>query len=456
MLGVLPLFYNPQAQDIAIIGLGSGLSSHFALTGPNVQSVVTIEIEPKVVEAAKLFYPANERFYDDPRSTLIVDDALAYFSVSNKKYDIIISEPSNPWISGIANLFTHEFYKKIAMKLKNDGVYAQWFHLYQMNNDIVMSVLKAVDSSFSDYKIYQSENSDIIIVCFKKPQKNIPDWKSIDLKFNDFEREMVDFSENNELDGLFIADKNDLHEFVKRFPHMNSDYYPYLDLNAEKSRYMNKVSDLDKIFKRNPIDVYGILANRQSKLANRSIAKLLRFGRNIAKMESYLIRNPKHVIPVHPQLQENVPKLRKNYQRFIKSIESGVAPDDWIDFSNECYEYYALIHQGTFGEIYEPFFEIILDYLEKSQAPIEVKNSINYMKCFSLGSFEQANELLDDLLKDAVENKYWLHRPYLIQSGALVFYKTNQKQKSLGLINALGDGGMISSNVIKAKNLSKK
>jgi spermidine synthase len=96
---------------VANIGLGSGITTHTLLASPRLTRVDTIEIEPAMREGAKIFSTRNRRAFEDPRSKIIIEDAKTYFSTHNERYDLIISEPSNPWVSGVSGLFSVEFYR---------------------------------------------------------------------------------------------------------------------------------------------------------------------------------------------------------------------------------------------------------------------------------------------------------------------------------------------------------
>jgi spermidine synthase len=105
--------FHERARTAANIGLGSGLTTHVLLTNPNLQAVDTVEIEPAVVEGAKAFGKRVERVYKDPRSHIHIEDAKTFFYNRKEKYDLIVSEPSNPWVSGVSGRFSNDssFYK---------------------------------------------------------------------------------------------------------------------------------------------------------------------------------------------------------------------------------------------------------------------------------------------------------------------------------------------------------
>jgi len=167
MLAMLPLGHKPEARKAAVIGFGSGMSTTLLLNSPTLESVETIEIEPAMVEGAHNFRPIVNAAFDDPRSRIVIDDAKSYFARGRNHYDIIVSEPSNPWVSGVASLFTEEFYARLANYLNDGGVLSQWVHTYQMDTPTLAAIFKAVAKTFPDYTIYTSNDSDIVIVARK-------------------------------------------------------------------------------------------------------------------------------------------------------------------------------------------------------------------------------------------------------------------------------------------------
>jgi len=122
LTGALPLAVRPDARRVAVIGIGTGLTTHTLLGSDAVESVETIEIEPAMARASMRFAPRNSNTFADPRSHIVFDDAKTFFSTHNRKYDVIVSEPSNPWVSGTSSLFTAEFYRHVRRYLQPGGV----------------------------------------------------------------------------------------------------------------------------------------------------------------------------------------------------------------------------------------------------------------------------------------------------------------------------------------------
>ncbi|MCL2880837.1 MAG: hypothetical protein FWF29_11395, partial [Treponema sp.] len=229
-------------RAVAVIGFGSGMTTHFVLGNSAIDFVDTIEIEPAMVEAAHHFRPLVERAFTDPRSHIIIDDAKSYFATNQKRYDIIISEPSNPWVSGVASLFTEEFYQFIPRHLTDNGLFVQWVHVYEITPALINTILKAMLPHFADVQIFQSSRSDWIILASPRekmmalPEVTIPThW---DEKFlQEIARRGLDSA--SDLYSLYLGDKELLQTYTTLYPQIgrNSDFFPVLQLAAPQARF---------------------------------------------------------------------------------------------------------------------------------------------------------------------------------------------------------------------------
>ena len=131
LLAHVPLVLHPDPQTVFIVGWGSGSTAGSAALYP-VRSLTCAEIEPEVFRTAGFFRDLNFGVQGDPRFTLLLQDARTVLLTDKRAYDLIISEPSNPWVSGMAGLFTSEFYRLALRRLNDDGVFCQWFHYYDL------------------------------------------------------------------------------------------------------------------------------------------------------------------------------------------------------------------------------------------------------------------------------------------------------------------------------------
>lgn len=239
IVGALPLVLHPGTRTVANIGLGSGITSHTLLTSPQVTRVDTIEIESAILDGAKAFKLRNHRAFDDPRSRIYIEDAKTFFSTHNQRYDLIVSEPSNPWVSGVAGLFSVEFYRLLKRYLTDGGLLVQWLQLYEIDVDRVASVMKALDQNFNDYAIYATNFGDAVIIA--SPNGVVPEIPSILPDLPLLRQEMTRLNINTAQDltirklgskKLFSPWLGDLNAPA------NSDYHPYLDQLASRDRFM--------------------------------------------------------------------------------------------------------------------------------------------------------------------------------------------------------------------------
>lgn len=172
MLGQLPLLVAPRVENGLIVGYGSGVSVGSMLQS-EIKSVECVELEPTAIEADSFFNHVNNHPLDDSRLRLIIDDARTYLRVNPTAYDMIVSEPSHPWVPGVANLFTREFFELGRNRLKDDGVFVQWLQIYQLSTESLRSVLATFRSVFPHVMVFRVKGAvdgkDLILVGSRQP-----------------------------------------------------------------------------------------------------------------------------------------------------------------------------------------------------------------------------------------------------------------------------------------------
>jgi spermidine synthase len=159
---------QPDAKDVAIIGLGTGMTVKAVGTFP-VESIKVLEIEPAMAEAAAFFEKKIGGILKDPRVKIIPSDGRNYMLATPQLYDLIISEPSNPWIAGIASLFTQDFYSVAKQKLKPGGIFAQWIHVYSMSPDDFRMVLRTFSEAFPHLSVWNMQESHFLLIGSSTP-----------------------------------------------------------------------------------------------------------------------------------------------------------------------------------------------------------------------------------------------------------------------------------------------
>ena len=172
LVGHLPLMMT-DAKRVAVVGWGSGMTVGAALTHP-ITTVGAYEIESAVVEASRFFEPGNGSPLphngaplDDPRVTMIIGDARGELRRQTEPYDVIINQPSNPWLTGVANLFTRDFFELLAAKLAPDGVVCQWFQTYGMSEEATRTLIATFRSVFPHVVTFADR--DLIMLGSRQP-----------------------------------------------------------------------------------------------------------------------------------------------------------------------------------------------------------------------------------------------------------------------------------------------
>ncbi|MBI2753246.1 MAG: spermidine synthase [Betaproteobacteria bacterium] len=241
LTGALPLALRPDARSAAVIGIGTGLTMHTLLQSMAIERVETVEIESAMAEASRGFLPRNSAAFADPRGSILIDDAKTFFSTHNRRYDIIISEPSNPWVSGVSNLFTREFYRRIRTHLNRGGMLVQWFQLYEIDASLVASVMVALGEEFPHYAVFAPSDHDVLIVASEAPVPHPAQAKVFEEPGLARELWTVHVLWAGDLDARYLGNRATLEPlFASYGMPANSDYYPVLDLNAAKHRFMER------------------------------------------------------------------------------------------------------------------------------------------------------------------------------------------------------------------------
>jgi Flp pilus assembly protein TadD len=163
LLGHLPLLLHQDPKAICVIGLGSGVTAGSVLRHP-VTRVDVLEISPAVVEASEFFRVENGEPLADGRTRLIVGDGRTHLAFTSSAYDVVISEPSNPWMAGMAGLFTREFFEIVRRRLEPGGIFCQWAHAYDMSDADLRSIVATFISVFPRTTLWLSGDSDILLV----------------------------------------------------------------------------------------------------------------------------------------------------------------------------------------------------------------------------------------------------------------------------------------------------
>jgi predicted membrane-bound spermidine synthase len=240
LLANLPLMVKPQAKDVFVLGMGSGITAGAVLSYPVNQVVVAENCKP-VISAARLFAGWNRHVLDSPRVRIEIQDARTVLKLHQQLYDVIITEPSNPWTVGVGSVFSREFYEIAARRLKPGGLICQWFHVYEMNDDILKLVLRTFGSVFPYMEIWDTRNGDIVMLGSLHPWATGPQVFRQGFAIDRVRTDMAMININSPVALLArqVASQNTGFAIAGPGP-IQSDLFPILEYAAPEAFFMGK------------------------------------------------------------------------------------------------------------------------------------------------------------------------------------------------------------------------
>ena len=217
ILGQLAVLVAPKLNKGLLVGFASGVTAGSVLQSP-IAAVECVELERAAISSARFFEHVNRHPLTDPRLRMIVDDARTYLRVNPAKFDLIISEPSHPWVPGVANLFTREFFTLGRERLNDDGIFVQWFQIYQLSNESLRSILATFQETFPHVVVFRvqgaAKGKDLILLGSRQPI----DLGIMGQRLNDpraqFELNRINLHSEEDVRAWFVCDETKLRPAV--------------------------------------------------------------------------------------------------------------------------------------------------------------------------------------------------------------------------------------------------
>jgi predicted membrane-bound spermidine synthase len=167
MSGVISAVLHPNPRRALVVGLGTGSTAGWLADAPGIERVDVVELEEAVLEMARRSTPVNRNVLSNPKVRIHIADGREYLLCSKETYDIIISEPSNPYRAGIASLYSLEFYQSVAARLNPGGVFAKWLQGYEVDTQTVKTVYTTLGEVFPEIETWFTKTNDLHLVCRK-------------------------------------------------------------------------------------------------------------------------------------------------------------------------------------------------------------------------------------------------------------------------------------------------
>ncbi len=451
LAGLLPLAFVPDARSAAVIGHGSGITTSYLLGSPGLEEVTTIEIEPEMIAGSRVFLPANRRAFEDPRSRFVIDDAKAFFAYRRRRFDIITSEPSNPWVSGTAGLFSTEFYRRVRRYMAPGAVFVQWIQLYEVTDELILTVLAALHENFPAYRGFMVANSDLLIVASADVAMPEPDWSVLDYPAIARSLAQVPPLTPDLLEAMELFDRSVLEPVFRAGHEVNSDYDPVLDHGAERARFMDTGA----------LGVYGLAGDR-GELVRTLDGERLGFG-------------PYHAPPVrdlpavyqrargnwiHAALEGRAPDLtvvgapsRVAFQAWshhrdrIENLEQ-TRPENWSAWIDQVMTLDHALHGVTAGVVDTTFYNAVFRTVERYDAPEPVRDAVDFLYGTAAWDFERVPGPAARIIARLQVGRPWINPGILLDGTVTALLALDRPEAALEALETLapytyrGDGDL--------------
>lgn len=426
MLGWIGRSYAKRPYRAAMIGMGSGQTANTILQDSACSSLDLIEIEPVVYELSRWFYPMNRFVYEDSRIKIHFQDARIFFARQKIPYDLVISEPSNPWVSGVSSLFTDEFYAEMKSRITKDGILVQWMHSYESSSEMIFSTLKTIRKNFDHVTVISIPNQlDFYVVASSSPITTRP------LLTGNFDSSLLaaNFFVRQDLSGGMESIHEDAIDIATEDSPINSEFHPFLDVEAERSFFQRKNSSffieieantisLDAIAR--PVIPAGMYHNplRRSILGRafpieenyeRARVKMVKSDTIDATTRISLLHQFRTTIPAWTWGFPKVKAMTDEFHRHIDSIRDTTS-------DAELFRWYWFMtrgkHDSAFGHLWkamdllpadltqENFFDIYAYLIAIGNYPLAIK-----AREAAISQFPKSNERYDFAMLDRILQK---------------------------------------------------
>ncbi|HEV8130967.1 MAG TPA: fused MFS/spermidine synthase [Acidobacteriota bacterium] len=169
MSGLIGAILHPNPKSALVVGLGTGSTAGWLGAVPSIERVDVVELEPVILQVARECQPVNARAMENPKIHIAIGDGRETLLVAPQRYDMIVSEPSNPYRAGIASLFTQDFYRAAAKRLNDGGFFLQWIQAYEVDSQTVRTAYCTLASVFPVVETFQTTISDLLLVGSARP-----------------------------------------------------------------------------------------------------------------------------------------------------------------------------------------------------------------------------------------------------------------------------------------------
>ena len=253
--GHIPLLLKPDAEDLLLISLGSGITAGSVAAHP-VKRIEAVEIVPTLLDVQPLFAKENRNVLADKRFHLTFWDGRHYIRVTKRKYDLVISDLFQPDSAGVGSLYTLEHFLNVKVKLKKGGAMAQWLPMYQLSPENLKIIMRTFAQAFDHVVVWggdiNSELPALMLFGSSEPIRIQPEKLALRLELDSVKKDMIEHADPLSFLSFYIMDRRGIMSFTDGSP-INSDNRPVIEYSAPRNiwnRKENAVINFASLIKR--------------------------------------------------------------------------------------------------------------------------------------------------------------------------------------------------------------
>ncbi len=420
-LSLFPGALHSNPKHVLIVGLGTGTTAGWIAKDPRVERVDVLELESEVVAFAKRCAAVNQDALNNPKVNVIIGDARELLLTTKRTYDIIVSQPSNPYRAGISSLFSKEFYEAVIGKLKPNGLFAQWLQMYEASPKVLGSVSKTLQSVFPATELWESEQrADLLMVSGRKRWTH--DLKKLRkrLQLPIYQQALRDIWGVKGVHGLFtgyVGSFDIIRDIVKQnHGKLNTDDAPFVEFDFSKNVGQNVHIEVSKLRKR-AHNIGAAKPHTHNGTLNWQKVIELRSSRTIIASALIPIQPYSAKDSARRQLARNLYQ-KKQYSRVLKVWD--LKKDSPLPYGDLLMLAHVTVMQKN------PAASSYLEQI-KSVYPIDYKLSKALQHALDKQPAEKVAKLLHEAFKEAQTNP-WFSVALMEQALPLSFWVANQSK----------------------------
>jgi len=336
-------------------------------------------------------------------------------------------------------LFTNEFYQRVRTYLTPDGVLGQWLHLYEIDDGLVLSVIRAVHQNFASYEVFLTADVDILIIASNRPTLPKPDWSVFSLP--GIAKDLAHFRRITPevLENARLVTREVLAPLIGDARGANSDFYPTLDLRTERTRYMKEFAKGFEGLSGSRFDI-GAALTQQRILPTAETVSTLDITRVNALVLGARLRGGERPEPGNLQIGDrDFREAAERAQTLRDLMAANHPPADWRTFFTLVTDVEYDRHAGTMGWADEAWYAAVTRFLDQQRAPADCRLALRFMHAIATYDWPRAAEQVDALVRSRADGVVWINSDLFREAAAVALVHTGDAAKARTVLDRLAE-----------------